>query len=96
MKAQQLFWQKARLHDRYVVELNIHEVGDPVQYPDGVKYGLTCVDLVTGKRVLMDNHHPKGPHVHLDEMELPYSFQDVPSLMNDFKRLVLEHLGVTL
>ncbi|MEW6056483.1 MAG: DUF6516 family protein [Bdellovibrionota bacterium] len=96
MKARQLFWQKSRLQDRYVVELNIHEVGDPVRYPDGVKYGLACVDLVTRKRILMDNHHPKGPHVHLDNIEVPYSFQDVPTLINDFKRLVLEHLEVKL
>lgn len=96
MRAQQLFWHKARLQDRYVVELNIHEVGDPVRYPDGVKYGLACVDLITGRKVLMDNHHPKGPHVHLDYVELPYTFRDISTLMNDFKRMVFEYLEVKL
>lgn len=79
-----------------MVELNIHEIGDPVRYPDGVKYGLTCVDLISGKRVLMDNHHPKGPHIHLDRLEFPYEFRDVPTLINDFKRIVLEHMEVKL
>lgn len=96
MKVRQLFWHKSRLQDRYVIETEIHEVGDHVRYPDGVKYGLTCVDLITGKRVLIDNHHPKGPHMHLDGKELPYTFIDVPKLMADFKRIVLEHLEVKL
>jgi hypothetical protein len=78
------------------VELSIYEIGDPVRYPNGVKYGLTCVDLVTSKRVLMDNHHPKGPHIHLDKLELPYEFRDVPTLINDFKKIVLEHMEVKL
>lgn len=96
MQGRQLFWQKSRLHDRYIVELNIYEVGDPVKYPDGVKYRLACVDLVTDKKVLMDNHHPKGPHIHLNSTELPYLFLNVSILMMDFKRIVLEHLEVRL
>lgn len=96
MKDQRIFWQKSRLQDRYVVELSIHEVGDPVRYPEGIKYGLVCTDLESGKRVLMDNHHPKGPHLHLDAAELLYEFRDVPTLIKDFKRLVFEHLEVRL
>ncbi len=96
MRARQLFWQKSRLQDRYIVELSIYEVGDPVRYPDGVKYGLACIDLQTGRKVLMDNHHPKGPHVHLDGTEISYAFKDVPTLVSDFKRFVLEHLEVKL
>jgi len=96
MKARQLFWQKYRLQNRYVIELSIHEVGDPGRYPDGIKYGVTCADLVTRKRVLMDNHHPKGPHIHLDATEIHYEFRDVPTLIGDFKRLVFEHLEVKL
>lgn len=96
MRARRLFWQKSRLQDRYVLELSIHEVGDPVKYPNGIKYGLICVDLATGKKVIMDNHHPKGPHIHLNEQQHHYSFKDVQTLMNDFRRLVLEHLEVKL
>lgn len=96
MKARQIFWQKSRLQDRYVIELSIHEVGDPVKYPDGVKYRMACVDLLTGRKILMDNHHPKGPHAHLNGSEVSYIFSNVSELMRDFKRLVLEHLEVKL
>jgi len=44
----------------------------------------------------MDNHHPKGPHVHLDERELPYEFSNEDKLIDDFKKLVLEHLEVKI
>jgi len=96
MKAQLLYWHKARIQDRYLVELAIHELGDPVRYPEGVKYGLVCLDLHTGKRVLLDNHHPKGPHVHLDDVEMNYEFRDVPTLIKDFESLVFEHLEIKL
>ncbi len=96
MKARRLFHQKARVHLHYVVELEILEVEDPIRYPDGIKYALLCLDTRTGRRVLLDNHHPKGPHLHLDSVETPYVFDGAPTLMADFSRIVLEHLGVKL
>lgn len=44
----------------------------------------------------MDNHHPKGHHLHLDNREMPYEFKDVPTLLSDFEKLVESHLGVKL
>jgi len=44
----------------------------------------------------MDNHHPKGPHIHLDDQELKYEFIDDDRLIEDFVRLVLEHLEVKI
>ncbi|MGK5088990.1 DUF6516 family protein [Bdellovibrionota bacterium FG-2] len=96
MKATRLFHHKARVHGHYVMELDIVEVGDPVRYPDGIKYSMVCVNARTGQKVLLDNHHPKGPHLHLDDVESAYAFINIPSLMADFERLVLEHLGVKL
>jgi hypothetical protein len=78
------------------MELTIHDVGRSARYPDGVKYGLLALDLKSGKRVLMDNHRPKGPHVHLDDRELVYDYRGDDRLIEDFKRLVQEHLGVTI
>ena len=60
------------------------------------KWGLICVATVNQKRVLMDNHHPKGPHVHIDETELPYEFSDLDRLVDDFRKLITEHLGVQI
>ena len=76
--------------------MEIHEVGKSLKYKDGVRYSLILIDLANGRRVLMDNHHPKGPHVHLDERELPYEFSNEDKLIDDFKKLVLEHLEVKI
>ena len=73
------------------MELTIHEVGHSARYPDGVKYGLLMVDLQTGKRVLMDNHH-----LHIDETERPYEYRGDVQLIEDFKRFVLDHIGVAI
>jgi hypothetical protein len=73
MKAEAVFHQKLYLEgQRYVVEMEVLRVDDPKRFPDGVKYGLICIDRKTGKQVLMDNHHPKGHHLHVGEIETPY------------------------
>jgi hypothetical protein len=96
MKARLILWQKARLQNRYVLEMEIHEVGKSPKYIDGVRYSLILIDVSNGRRVLMDNHHPKGPHVHLDDRELPYAFTNEDKLIEDFKKLVMEHLEVKI
>jgi hypothetical protein len=96
MKAHLRYYVKNKIQGRYVVELSIFEVGKSAQYPDGIKYGLVCKDLKDGGLVLMDNHHPKGPHLHLDEVETPYEYVSDEKLIEDFESLVLRHLGVKL
>lgn len=96
MKAILIYWHKAKIQGRYIVELQIHSVESVRRYPQGVKYGLICRDLETGRQVLMDNHHPKGPHIHLDGKEFAYEFRGQTELIQDFVRLVLEHLEVKL
>jgi hypothetical protein len=44
----------------------------------------------------MDNHYPKGHHVHLDEAELRYEYRSDELLIDDFKELVLNHMGVAI
>jgi len=78
------------------MEMTIHDVGRSHRYPDGIKYGLLLLDLKTGSRVLMDNHHPKGPHLHLDNKELPYEYSSDDKLIEDFKAFVLDHMGVAI
>ena len=96
MKARLVFWHKAQLQNRYVLEMTIHDVGRSRSYPDGIKYRLILFDRESRRRVLMDNHSPKGHHVHLDLKEEPYTFIDDNTLFEDFKRLVLNHVGITL
>ncbi|MBI3295715.1 MAG: hypothetical protein HYZ71_13395 [Deltaproteobacteria bacterium] len=80
----------------YIVEISVHEVARDDRYQDGLKWGLVCVDQKTGKRILMDNHHPKGPHVHVNEFEENYEFLGLNELVADFRRLIVEHLGVEI
>ncbi len=69
--------QKFIVRRRYLIEIDVHQVSGTDRYPDGLKWGLVCVDRVSGRKVLMDNHHPKGPHIHIDDTELPYDFIDL-------------------
>lgn len=96
MKATLVYWHKARIHDRYILEMDIFRVAKSAKYPDGVKYGLILTDSRTGKRVLMDNHHPKGPHVHLNNVEMSYRYIDEEKLVQDFKDLVLANMEVKI
>lgn len=96
MKAHLRYYSKSKVQGRYVVELSIYEVGKSVKYPDGIKYGLICKDLKTGDYVLLDNHHPKGPHVHINDREFAYEYVDDDKLIEDFQMFVLRELGVKL
>jgi hypothetical protein len=88
--------EKFTVRRRYIVEITVHELPRSARYRDGLKWGLICVDRVSGKKILMDNHHPKGPHIHVNDEELPYAFTDLDQLVIDFRRLVNEHLGVQI
>lgn len=96
MKAHLRYYTKNKVQNRYVVELSIYEVGKSTNYPDGIKYGLICKDLKTGEYVLLDNHHPKGPHVHINDREFSYEYVDDEKLIEDFQMFVLQELGVKL
>ena len=96
MKARLRYNVKNNLHGRYVVELSIYDVGKSIKYPDGIKYGLICKDLKTGNFVLMDNHHPKGPHIHVNDREFSYEYLNDEKLIEDFQNWVIQELGVKL
>ncbi len=96
MKATLKYYQKNIIQNRYILELSIHEVGKSSKYPLGIKYGLICKDLENGDYVLLDNHHPKGPHVHINRTELNYNFINEDKLIEDFKKIVFDRLGIKL
>lgn len=96
MKARLRFYHKAWVQSRFVIEMTIHEVGRSKTYPLGIKYGLICKDITSGRFVLFDNHHPKGPHYHIGKQEFAYVFFSEDQLIEDFKQNVLRELGVKL
>ncbi len=74
----------------------LYEVPKTRKYPLGVRYSLICIEPKTERKILMDNHHPKGPHVHINDEEIDYEFVSDDKLFDDFERLVLDHMGVKL
>lgn len=96
MKAVLVRHEKFWVRRRFLIEIEVHEVPRTNKYPDGLKWGLICMDRMGSKRVLMDNHHPKGPHIHLDDEELEYEFKSLDKLVEDFRKLIREHMGVTI
>ena len=96
-KATLIYHFKDYLHEnRYVLEQKIYAVDDLKKFPDGVKYSLILVDLKSGKKVLMDNHHPKSHHVHLGDKEFDYEFINGQRLIEDFKDFVYQYMGIKL
>ena len=98
IKAKLVRHEKFILRKRFTIEITVHEITvheikNSKQYPDKLKWGFICVDRVSGKKILMDNHHPKGQHLHIDDLEMPYEFVDLDQLIDDFRSLVTEHMG---
>jgi len=70
-----------------VAELKIWEVPRSGEYPTGRKFRFFFV--VNGNVVVgLDNHKPKGPHLHLGGQEVPYAFTTLDQLVEDFWDLV--------
>jgi len=93
MKAVLRLHEKFHLNNRFLVEMAIFEIIDKKRYPDGVKYRLVCLDMISFVKVLMDNHYPKGHHVHMDNIEYKYDFISYEKLITDFKILIKQNLG---
>jgi hypothetical protein len=71
--------------DGNIVELVIWKVSATPQNQTGIRYRLAFIRR--GERVpavLYDNHHPKGPHRHIEGSEEPYAFPGVDQLLVDF------------
>ncbi|MCY4524492.1 MAG: hypothetical protein OXB84_07125 [Halobacteriovoraceae bacterium] len=95
-KAVLVYELKEIIRRHYVLEQKIYAIGSDKRFPDGIKYRLVLIDSRTGNKVLMDNHHPKGHHVHLGEVQIPYEYKDEIKLIEDFKQFVFQHMGVKL
>lgn len=68
-----------------IIEGVVWEVPTPVP-PSEHPYKYRLVYIVAGERVVgYDNERGKGDHKHLRELEVSYTFKDVPTLLADFK-----------
>ncbi|MFI5365046.1 MAG: hypothetical protein ACHQ4J_05440 [Candidatus Binatia bacterium] len=92
MKARLVFHEKrlvwsTSLNSAGVVELKVWEVPRSEKYPAGRKLSLFLV-AQGGVLVGVDNHKPKGPHLHVGKEERPFHYTDDNQLLNDFWALV--------
>lgn len=75
-------------------EVRISTFSPGAEFPEGIRYSLCLIDLVSGEMVLLyDIHRGKPHHRHLRGGEVPYDFVDENQLLDDFLRevdLILE------
>ncbi len=90
MKSQLLYHRKVTvIHGRSleicVCELKVWKVVVSSYYPEGIKFSLFLVSRATGAVIIgIDNHKPKGPHLHEGRRESEYEFAGIDSLVDDF------------
>ena len=84
MKARRIFHDKAVFPDGSIVEMTIWQLPEAnAERPHGLKYSLYFGH--DGRRpVGYDNERGKGDHKHIGDIELPYEFVDVDTLVADF------------
>jgi hypothetical protein len=65
----------------------VWQVPPSEEYPSGRKFSLF---LVAQGEVLVgiDNHKPKGPHLHIEGEERPFHYANDDQLLKDFWELV--------
>lgn len=76
--------ERLPLPDGSFIESSIDRIAPDRWRSHGVKYRLAWIQ--DGEcRVLFDNHHGKGDHIHIDGKEYPYAFISVEQLSRDFE-----------
>ena len=66
-----------------IVEINIWKIPKSFHYESGRRFSLFLI--ADGRPVIgIDNHQPKGPHLHLGDEEVSYNYLDDDLLIQDF------------
>lgn len=86
MKAIPLIRRRVVLAPDAFAEIAVWRVPEPVP-PSGHPFKYRLAYVVGGECVLRyDNERGKGDHRHLGDLQKPYRFKDVPTLLADFMR----------
>ena len=92
MKGVLVNYVKVREDDGGIIEIKLWQVPPSSDKPHGYKYSLAYV--VKGRRIIgYDNAEAMGDHRHYYDMEKPYRFTDVDSLLKDFYNDVAKYKG---
>lgn len=77
--------------DGAMVRMVIWDVPRPIP-PSGHRFKYRLVYILHGRRIIgFDNERGKGDHRHDGDEESPYTFVDVPTLIQDFIQAVKLH-----
>ena len=92
MKATEILRQKTVLRHvdgkrLAIVEFALWKVPESSHYPEGLKYRIWVSE---GGATLFgfDNHKPKGPHLHVGDVEVGYVFRGLPELREDLVAMI--------
>ena len=92
MKAEEIFRQKLVLNHEdskriAILEIVVWKIPISSDYPDGIKYrAWTSEHDVT--LFGFDNHKPKGPHLHIGDVEVGYVFRGLKALREDISAMI--------
>jgi hypothetical protein len=79
--------KRAYLPDLSFIEWSLAEIKPDHWRPHGVKYRMAWIQNGSC-RVLFDNHHGKGDHMHVDGVQKSYAFESFAKLKEDFENEV--------
>lgn len=83
--AKLIYRRKTTYSDGTIVEMAIWKFPSAsVERPHGLKYRLHCGKIDGSLIVRYDNESGKGDHRHYEDVEEPYRFVDVETLIADF------------
>jgi len=95
VKARRLLRIKLTDTGGHLTEMVVWQVPAHSRHPEGVRYRLAFIPHGQGRpAVLYDNHHPKGPHKHVEGKQSPYEFSSTRQLISDFKEDVMLWKGM--
>ena len=92
MRATEIFHQKVTLEHqdgvrRAIFEMVVWRIPKSRDYPEGVKYRAWLSE--NGQTIFgFDNHKPKGPHLHVYEVEIGYLFRGFDELIRDIRAII--------
>jgi len=74
-----------------IAETKVWKVPKSKSYPDGIKYSLFLVLKESGEVIVgLDNHKPKGPHLHRHGKEQEYDYMGQDGVVDEFWDMVKE------
>jgi len=92
VKADELFRQKLVLNHKNgvriaILEIVVWKIPASKGYPSGIKYRAWFSE--SGRTLFgFDNHKPKGPHLHLGNIEVGYVFRGLDELRKDIAAMI--------